>query len=75
MADGVQLALGVTRGSVLHLGGVLLTERALGIHQGVQKRCVSAGQAHHGFVDRSVTVWVKTHGLTYNVCAFGSGTG
>ena len=75
MADRIQLAFGISRGGVLHFGGILLTKGALGVHQGMQKRRISAGQAHHRFVNRSVTVRVELHGLSHDIRTFGTRSG
>ena len=52
-----------------HIARVYLAEVALAVHKRHEKRLVAACQAHHGLVNRCVTVRVQLHGLTHDVGA------
>ena len=73
--DRIQLRLGITRGGIFHIRRIRPTKVTLGIHIRMQQRLIAPRQAHHGFVDRRVTVRVQLHGRADNVGGFGARTG
>ena len=68
-ANGGKLGLGVTRGGVAQVAGVVLAEVALGFHEGREQGLVARGKAHHGLVDGRIAMGVQLHGLADDVGA------
>ena len=68
-ANRGKLGLGVTRGGVAQVAGVVLAEVALGFHEGREQGLVARGKAHHGLVDGRIAMGVQLHGLADDVGA------
>ena len=68
--DTVQLCLCVTGGSVCHISAVCLTKVTFTVYVRHQQAFVTAGKAHHCFVDSRVAMWIKAHCLANDVGRF-----